>query len=73
MTKDARLSMRIDPQLKEDFFQVCNERQQVASKVIEHLIKQYVDKCRSDTKITKFVKNMNLPPAGASKDFGSLL
>ena len=73
MTKDARLSMRIDPQLKEDFFQVCNERQQVASKVIEHLMKQYVDKCRSDSNIKKLAKNTNLPPARAPKDFVSLL
>ncbi len=46
MAKEIRISMRIDSELKTAFFELCESRQQVPSKVIKYLMQQYVNKAK---------------------------
>ena len=43
MEKEIRLSMRIDKELKQDFFTLCEEKDQTPSKVIKRLMQNYLD------------------------------
>jgi len=43
MEKEIRLSMRIDKELKQAFFALCEEKDQTPSKVIKRLMQTYLD------------------------------
>jgi antitoxin component of RelBE/YafQ-DinJ toxin-antitoxin module len=43
MEKEIRISMRIDKELKQAFFALCEERDQTPSKVIKRLMQNYVE------------------------------
>lgn len=44
MEKEIRISMRIDRDLKQAFFDLCKERQQTPSKVIKWLMQEHIEK-----------------------------
>ena len=48
MAKEIRISMRIDSELKTAFFELCERRQQVPSKVIKYFMQQYVNKAEKE-------------------------
>lgn len=48
--KKERISMRIESDVKAAFWEVCNLRQQTPSKVIKHLMEQYVQKAQDTIK-----------------------
>lgn len=43
MEKEIRISMRIDKQLKEEFFNLCEFQQKTASKVIKYLMQRWIE------------------------------
>ena len=43
MKKEIRLSMRIDKELKQAFFSLCEEKDQTPSEVIKRLMQTYLD------------------------------
>lgn len=44
MEKEIRLSVRIDKELKKEFFELCERNQQTPSKVIKYLIQCWIEK-----------------------------
>lgn len=43
MNKEIRISMRIDKELKQAFFDLCEEKDQTPSKVIKRLMQNYLE------------------------------
>ena len=43
MDKEIRISMRIDKELKQAFFDLCEEKDQTPSKVIKRLMQNYLE------------------------------
>lgn len=43
MEKEVRISMRIDKELKQAFFDLCEEKDQTPSKVIKRLMQNYLE------------------------------
>lgn len=43
MNNTEQISMRIESELKAEFWEICEKRQQTPSKVIKYLMEQYVD------------------------------
>lgn len=44
MEKEIRISMRIDKELKQTFFDLCEERHQTPSKVLKYLMQDYIER-----------------------------
>lgn len=44
MEKEIRLSIRIDKELKQAFFNFCNEKDQTPSKVIKRLMQEHLER-----------------------------
>lgn len=53
MEKEIRISMRIDKELKQAFFSLCDEKNQTPSKVIKRLMQDYIDRYSGDKKDKK--------------------
>ena len=53
MEKEIRISMRIDKELKQAFFDLCEEKDQTPSKVIKRLMQNYIEQNQKIVVVTK--------------------
>ncbi len=53
MEKEIRISMRIDKELKQAFFDLCEEKDQTPSKVIKRLMQNYLAQNQKIVVVTK--------------------
>ena len=53
MEKEIRISMRIDKELKQAFFDLCEEKDQTPSKVIKRLMQNYIEQNQKIGVVTK--------------------
>lgn len=53
MEKEIRISMRIDKELKQAFFDLCDEKNQTPSKVIKRLMQNYIEQNQKIVVVTK--------------------
>lgn len=58
MEKEIRISMRIDKELKQAFFDLCEERDQTPSKVIKRLMQSYIEQNQKTVVVTKDGKDV---------------
>ena len=58
MEKEIRISMRIDKELKQAFFDLCEEKDQTPSKVIKRLMQNYLDQNQKIVVVTKDGKDV---------------
>lgn len=58
MEKEIRISMRIDKELKQAFFDLCEERDQTPSKVIKRLMQNYIEQNQKKVVVTKDGKDV---------------